>query len=92
MKDIYYFAAYKDSGCLLGCDHLHRTLNSAVACISVAGGYVVAVEDQVLRELNEVEERQFQLAMYGTVYSAEKQSEGHEVVFVFRIKLRPQSS
>ena len=92
MKDIYYFAAHTDSGCLLGCDHRHRTVSSAVACISLAGGYVIAVEDDVLRKLNDAEETEFQLAMYGTVSSAEKLPERDELVFVFRIKLRPQCS
>jgi hypothetical protein len=64
MTKIYYFAAWTDSGCLLGCDHEHRTVISATACINVAGGYVVAVETR-LRELNETEEAEFQLAKYG---------------------------
>lgn len=66
MAALHYFAAWTDSGCLLGCDHEHATVISAVACISAAGGYVVAVEDGQLRELNRKEEREFQLAMYGT--------------------------
>jgi hypothetical protein len=64
MASLYYFAAYTDSGCLCGCDHEHATVISGVACISVAGGYVVAVEDGQPRELNNSEEREFQLAMY----------------------------
>ena len=64
MNKIYYFAAWTDSGCLLGCDHEHQTVLSATACINVAGGYVVAVETR-LRELNEMEEAEFQLAKYG---------------------------
>jgi hypothetical protein len=64
MKTVYYFAAWTDSNCLLGCDHRHQTVTSAVACINVAGGYVVAVETQ-LRELTEEEEAEFQLAKYG---------------------------
>jgi hypothetical protein len=62
---LYYFAAWKDSGCLMGCDHEHPTVISAVVCISCAGGYVVAVENGRLRELNDKEERDFQLARYG---------------------------
>ena len=61
----YYFAAWTDSGCLLGCDHQHATVISAVACIATAGGYVIAVEKGVLRELNYKEEMEFQLAKYG---------------------------
>ena len=64
MASLYYFAAYTNSGCLCGCDHEHATVISAVACTSVAGGYVVAVEDGQLRELNNSEEREFQLATY----------------------------
>lgn len=65
MLSLYYFAVYSDSGCLLGCDHQHETVISAVACCSTAGAYVIAVEDNVQRELNEHEEAQFQSAMYG---------------------------
>jgi hypothetical protein len=64
MATLYYFAAYTDSGCLCGCNHEHATVISAIACISAAGGYVVAVEDGQLRELNSSEEEEFQLAMY----------------------------
>jgi hypothetical protein len=64
MTSLYYFAAYTDSGCLCGCDHEHATVISAVACISAAGGYVVAVEGGQLRELNNSEEREFQFAKY----------------------------
>jgi hypothetical protein len=64
MASLYYLAAYTDSGCLMSCDHEHATVISAVACISAAGGYVVAVEDGQYRELNTSEEKDFQLAMY----------------------------
>ncbi len=64
MASLCYLAVYTDSGCLIGCDHEHATVISAVACISAAGGYVIAVEDGQLRELNDSEEREFQLAMY----------------------------
>lgn len=66
MSSLYYFAAWTDSGCLLGCDHQHVTVISAVACIATAGGYVVAVQDGELRELSPKEETEFQFAMYGT--------------------------
>ena len=49
MNNIYYFAAWTDSGCLIGCDHAHVTVISATACISCAGAYPVAVEGGVLR-------------------------------------------
>lgn len=64
MKTVYYFAAWTDSDCLRGCDHQHKTVTSAVACINIAGGYVIAVENQ-LRELTEAEEAEFQLAKFG---------------------------
>ena len=63
MTSIYYFAAWTDSGCLLGCSHEHGTVGEAVACFSCAGGYVVAVENGVLRALTTEEESQFQLAI-----------------------------
>jgi hypothetical protein len=66
MSSLYYFAAWTDSECLLGCDHQHSTVISAVACIATAGGYVVAVQDGEVRELSPKEETEFQFAMYGT--------------------------
>lgn len=63
MKSIYYFAAWTDSGCLLGCDDEHQTVTEAVDChssISHAGSYVVAVENGILRALTDVEEAEFQ--------------------------------
>ena len=64
---LYYFCAWTDSGCLLGCDHFHMTVASAVACTSsaCAGAYVVAVEKGEYRELNAKEEAEFQQLMYG---------------------------
>jgi hypothetical protein len=62
MDSIYYFAAWTDSGFLLGCDHEHQTVTEAVACISYAGGYVIAVENNVLRALADDEEAEFQRA------------------------------
>jgi hypothetical protein len=66
MNNIYYFAAYTDRGCLVGCDHEHPTVVSATACISFAGGYPIAVDSGVLRALNDAEEAEFQEAMYGS--------------------------
>jgi len=65
MPSLHYFAAFSDSRCIEGCDHEHATVASAVACISTAGGYVIAVENGQNRELNTEEERQFQSAMFG---------------------------
>jgi hypothetical protein len=64
---LYYFAAWTDSGCLCGCDHYHMSIASAVACTSATacGAYVVAVEKGEYRALNDKEEKQFQLHMYG---------------------------
>ena len=60
MSSIYYFAAWTDSGCLLGCDHEHESVTEAVACMSCACGYVIAVENKVYRALNDSEEAEFQ--------------------------------
>jgi hypothetical protein len=70
MRSTFYFAAWTDSGCLLGCDHEHQTVTSAVACITCAGGYVIAVEKGVLRGMTDAEEAEFQHAMYGTKVEA----------------------
>ena len=89
VDNIYYFAAWTDSGCLLGCDHEHRTVVSAVACISTAGGYVIAVQNRTLRALNDAEEAEFQAAMYGNK-SVEPQEVPAYAVTV-RIKLVPET-
>jgi hypothetical protein len=65
MPSLYYFAGWTDSHSLVGCNHRHETVVSAVACCTSAGAYVVAVEDGELRELNEKEDLQFRYAMYG---------------------------
>lgn len=65
MLSLYYFAAWTDSGCLIGCEHQHESVISAAHCIASAGGYVIAVDDGQLRELNEQEEREFQFALRG---------------------------
>jgi hypothetical protein len=62
MKSIYYSAAWTDSGFLLGCSHEHETIVEANSCISSAGGYVVGVENGVMRSLTEEEESEFQRA------------------------------
>jgi hypothetical protein len=74
MPSTFYFAAWTDSGCLLGCDHEHQTVTSAVPCISCAGGYVIAVEKGVLRAMDDAEEAEFQHAMYGTKAEATQQN------------------
>ena len=65
MSKVYYFAANTDGECIIGCIHEHRTVTNATACISSAGGYVVAVENMTLRALTDAEEAEFQAAMYG---------------------------
>jgi hypothetical protein len=60
MNSTYYFAAWTDSGFLLGCDHEHQTVSEAAGCISSAGGYVIAVENRALRALTNDEEAEFQ--------------------------------
>jgi hypothetical protein len=65
MTSLYYFAAWTDSGFLLGCCHKHATVISAAACIAYAGGYVIAVEKNQMRQLNANEEKEFQFAQRG---------------------------
>jgi len=60
MKSTYYSAAWTDSGCLFACGHEHATLTEAVTCIPCAGGYVVGIENGVMRSLSPKEESEFQ--------------------------------
>ena len=61
----YYLAAYTDSGCLIVCQHQHKTVTSATACDPAAGSYVVAVRRGRLSELTDKEEQEFQFVRYG---------------------------
>ena len=61
----YYVAAFTDSGCLQACNHQHVTVTAAVACVSTAGGFVLAMENDAPRALSDTEENEFQCAMYG---------------------------
>lgn len=74
MPSPFYFAACTDSGFLIGCDHEHLTVVSAVVCAQSAGAgaYVIASGDGQLRELTDEEEHEFQLAMYGPKTLPEK--------------------
>ena len=72
MGTTFYFSAWTDSGCLLGCPHEHQTVTSAAACISCAGGYVVAVERGTTRALNDAEQAEFHKVMYGSEDSSVK--------------------
>ena len=56
---MYYSAAWTDSGFLLGCSHEHETIAEADSCIPCAGGYVVGVENGVMRSLTAEEEQSF---------------------------------
>ena len=89
MSSTFYFSAWTDSGCLLGCPHEHPTVASAVACISCAGGYVIAVEKGVLRALTDVEEVEFQKAMYGSaVDSVQELSPNGVLTILLTIRIR----
>lgn len=68
----YFISVFTDSGCMHGCDHQHPTVISAVACISTAGGYVIAMEEESPRSLTLAEETEFQHAMYGHDCRSEK--------------------
>jgi len=59
-----YSAAWTDSGFLLGCSHEHETIVEADSCIPCARGYVVGVENGVMRSLTAEEEAKFQRAHY----------------------------
>jgi hypothetical protein len=88
MSSTFYFSAWTDSGCLLGCPHEHPTVTSAVACISCAGGYVIAVEKGVLRALTDREEVEFQKAMYGEkVESAEQATPDGMLTILLTIRI-----
>jgi hypothetical protein len=67
MKSTYYSAAWTDSGCLLGCGHEHETLVEAASCIPCAGGFVVGIENGVVRSLRtEEEESEFQSVIHSS--------------------------
>jgi len=60
-----YVAVYTDSDLLVGCDHKHNTILSAVACITAPGGYVVAVRRGKYLSLTDAEDAEFQQLRYG---------------------------
>jgi hypothetical protein len=64
MKSTYYSAAWTDSGCLLSCGHEHETLVEAASCIPCAGGYVVGIENGVMRSLRTEEESEVQSVIH----------------------------
>jgi hypothetical protein len=61
---MYYSAAWTESGCFISCSHEHETIVEADSCIPCAGGYVVGVEDGVIRSLTAEEEGEFQRVHY----------------------------
>ena len=64
MATTYHRAECTDGGLRL-CSHAHATLISAVACISSAGEYIVARQDSVFRALTDVEQVEYEYAIYG---------------------------
>jgi hypothetical protein len=60
----YYSAAWTDSGVFSICEHHHKTVGEAFACIPCANGYVVAIEKAVIRPLAAEEEEEFQLIVH----------------------------
>lgn len=84
----YYFAAWTDSGFLLGCDHKHNTVTEAVACISCAGGYVIAVGNGVYRALNDVEEREFESTPRPALSSPPAEVEYEEVGYAVMVRAK----
>lgn len=67
MDSIYYSAAWTDSHFFFTCDDHHSTIGEAVACIPCAGGYVVAVEMDKMRELTPDEENEFQSIAHAVI-------------------------
>lgn len=65
MTQIYYSAAWTDSGFLFGCSHEHGSIVEAASCIPCAGGYVVGIENGAIRALTAQEEVEFQYAVSG---------------------------
>jgi hypothetical protein len=56
----YYTTVWTDSHCMIGCWHEHAAIEEAMACMPCAGGYVVAVEDGVMRALTPEEDARFE--------------------------------
>ena len=65
MSSIYYSAAWTECGCFMGCWHEHITVKEAASCIPCSGGYVVGVENGVMRSLTAEEESEFQSVIRG---------------------------
>jgi hypothetical protein len=65
MPTTYHRAACIDGYGLRLCSHAHATVISAAACITSAGEYIVAQEDQVFRALNNAEQAEYRYAISG---------------------------
>jgi hypothetical protein len=61
----HYIAVYTDCEMLFGCNHQHKTVISANACISEPGGYVIAVRKGKYMALTEAEDAAFLQTKYG---------------------------
>jgi len=64
MGSIHYCAAWTECGCLITCGHSHGSVSEAVACIRIAGAYVVAEDAGTMRALSTSEEAGFQFALH----------------------------
>jgi hypothetical protein len=83
---LFYFAAHTDGGCLIGCSHTHHTVTSATACISSAGGYVLAIENSVLRVLTAEENAEFEFAMHGVSIELKDRNAAYDLLVTIRFK------
>src|SRR5271155_1317989 len=86
MSSIHYFAAWTDSDCLCGCNHEHQTVTDAMGCISCAGGYVIAVENNIYRALNGAEEAEFEGAPRVVPKPTELQYEEYGYAVMIRLR------
>ena len=59
-----YYAAWTECGCLIACGHSHGSVSEAVACIRIAGAYVVAEDAGTMRALSSTEEAKFRFALH----------------------------
>jgi len=81
----HFVAVHTDSGCILGCDHKHQNIATATACISEPGGYVVAVRRGKYLPLTDLEEAEFQNAMFGR---EKQQCQGTDVSLLINGQLK----
>lgn len=66
MGNRHFVAVHTECGCIVGCNHKHKNVTTATACVSHPGGYVVAVRRRKYLQLTDTEEAEFQRAMYGS--------------------------